>query len=174
MQTHIVKCEIKEMASVTFVFFFYENRIPKTLFIFLHAINDKKKLHLLIIFLYSLVFYLYFYFYYWIIKVTFHLFPCIVVVQSLCLTLCNSMNCSTPGFPVIRCLPEFAQTDVHWVSNAIQLSYPLSSLPLLCHSPLLKMKTFNLYFKLLYKFRYWFKIDMKSMDILIYISVNFS
>ena len=147
----------------------------KTLFIFLYAINDdKKKLHLLIIFLYSLVFCLYFYFCYLIIKVTFNLFPCIVVVQSLCLTLCNPVNCSTPGFPVIHCLPEFAQTHVHWVSNAIQLSYPLSSPSLLCPSPLLIMETFNLYFKILYKFRYWFKIDMKSMEILIHINVNFS
>ena len=28
-------------------------------------------------------------------------------------TLCNSMNCSTPGFPVLRCLPKFAQTHIH-------------------------------------------------------------
>ena len=42
-------------------------------------------------------------------------------------TLCNPMNCSTPGFPVLHCLPEFAQTHVHWVSDAIQPSRPLSS-----------------------------------------------
>ena len=36
------------------------------------------------------------------------------------------MNCNTPGFPVLHCLPEFAQTHVHWVSDAIQLSHPLS------------------------------------------------
>ena len=35
-------------------------------------------------------------------------------------TLCNSMNCSTPGFPVLYHLPEFAQIHVHWVSGAIQ------------------------------------------------------
>ena len=40
---------------------------------------------------------------------------------------CNSMDCSTPGFPVHHCLPEFAQTQVHWVSDAIQPSHPLSS-----------------------------------------------
>ena len=34
----------------------------------------------------------------------------------------NSMNC-TPGFPVSHCLPEFAQTHVHWVSDAIQPSH---------------------------------------------------
>ena len=37
------------------------------------------------------------------------------------------MNCSTPGFPVHHCLSEFAQTLVHWICDAIQPSYPLSS-----------------------------------------------
>ena len=37
------------------------------------------------------------------------------------------MNCSTPGFPVLHYLPEFAQTHVHWVSNIIQPSHPLSA-----------------------------------------------
>ena len=36
------------------------------------------------------------------------------------------MNCSTPGFPVLHCLLEFTQTHVHWVSDAIQPSHPLS------------------------------------------------
>ena len=36
------------------------------------------------------------------------------------------MNCSTPGFPVLHYLPGFSQTCVHWVSNAIQPSHPLS------------------------------------------------
>ena len=35
------------------------------------------------------------------------------------------MDCSTPGFPVLHCLPEFAQTYVHWVGDAIQSSHPL-------------------------------------------------
>ena len=35
------------------------------------------------------------------------------------------MNCSMPGFPVLHSLPEFAQTRVHWVSDAIQSSHPL-------------------------------------------------
>ena len=34
------------------------------------------------------------------------------VTQS-CLTLCDSVDCSTPGFPVLHYLPEFAQTHVH-------------------------------------------------------------
>ena len=41
------------------------------------------------------------------------------------------MDCSTPGFPVLHHLLELAQTHVHWVSDALQPSYPLSSLLLL-------------------------------------------
>ena len=37
------------------------------------------------------------------------------------------MNCSTPGFPVLHHLPEFSQTHVHWVCDAIQPSHPLLS-----------------------------------------------
>ena len=48
------------------------------------------------------------------------------VAQS-CPTLCNPMNFSTPGFPVHHQLPKLAQTHVHWVSDAIQPSHPLSS-----------------------------------------------
>ena len=48
-----------------------------------------------------------------------------------CSTLCDSMNCSTPGLPVHDQLPEFTQTHVHRVSDAIQPSHPLSSLLLL-------------------------------------------
>ena len=48
------------------------------------------------------------------------------VAQS-CLTLCNLMDCSTPGFPVHHQLPELAQTHVHQVSDDIQPSHPLSS-----------------------------------------------
>ena len=48
------------------------------------------------------------------------------VTQS-CPTLCDPMNCSTPGLPVQNQLPESTQTHVHWVSDAIQPSHPLSS-----------------------------------------------
>ena len=48
------------------------------------------------------------------------------VAQS-CPTLCDPMNRSTPGLPVHRQLPEFTQTHVHRVSDAIQPSHPLSS-----------------------------------------------
>ena len=47
------------------------------------------------------------------------------VAQSF-LTLCDPMDCSTPGFPVHNQLPELTQTHVHWVSNANQPSHPLS------------------------------------------------
>ena len=43
-----------------------------------------------------------------------------------CLILCVPMDCSTPGFPILHYLPEFAQTHFHWVSDAIKSSYPLS------------------------------------------------
>ena len=61
-------------------------------------------------------------------------FPVSVQFSSVaqpCPTLCNPMNCSTPGLPVHHQLPEFTQTHVHWVSDAIQSSHPLSfpSLP---------------------------------------------
>ena len=51
---------------------------------------------------------------------------CCSVTQS-CLALCERMDWSTPGFPVHHQLPELAQTHVHWVSDAIQRSHPLSS-----------------------------------------------
>jgi len=56
------------------------------------------------------------------------------VTQS-CPTLCDPMDCSTPGFPVLHQLPGLAQTHVHRVGDAIQQSHPL-----LCPSP----PTFNL------------------------------
>ena len=48
------------------------------------------------------------------------------VAQS-CPTACDPMNRSTPGLPVHHQLPEFTQTHVHWVGDAIQPSHPLSS-----------------------------------------------
>ena len=48
-------------------------------------------------------------------------------VIQLCLTLCDPMDWSTPGLPVHRQLPEFTQTHVHEVSDAIQPSHPLPS-----------------------------------------------
>ena len=51
---------------------------------------------------------------------------CYCSVAQSCLTLCDPMDCSTSGFPVLHCLPEFAKTHVHWVDDAIQPSHPLS------------------------------------------------
>ena len=52
----------------------------------------------------------------------------LVVVQTLsCVWICDPIECSTPVFPVLYYLSEFAQTHVHWVSDAIQPSHPLSS-----------------------------------------------
>ena len=49
---------------------------------------------------------------------------CCCSVTKSCPTLCDSMDCSMPGFPV-HCLPELAQTHVHWVNDTIQPSHPL-------------------------------------------------
>ena len=48
-------------------------------------------------------------------------------VTQLFLTLCDPMDCSMTGLPVHHQLPEFTQTHVHWVGDAIQPSHPLSS-----------------------------------------------
>ena len=48
-------------------------------------------------------------------------------VARSCLTLCDSMDCSTPGLPVYHQLPEFTQNYLHWVGDAIQPSHPLLS-----------------------------------------------
>ena len=48
-------------------------------------------------------------------------------VTQLCLTICDPMNCSTPGLPVHHQLLEFTQTHVHLVVDAIQPFHPLSS-----------------------------------------------
>jgi len=53
---------------------------------------------------------------------------CLSSVQSLSrVRLCDCMNCSTPGLPVHHQLPEFTQTHIHQVGDAIQPSHPLSS-----------------------------------------------
>ena len=52
----------------------------------------------------------------------------LVVVQSLShIWLCNPMNCSMPDIAFHHYVPDFAQTQVHWVSDTIQPSHPLSS-----------------------------------------------
>ena len=49
-------------------------------------------------------------------------------LTQMCLTLCDSVDCSTPSLLVHHQLPEFTLTHVHWVSDAIQPSHPLSGL----------------------------------------------
>ena len=60
---------------------------------------------------------------------------CCCSITNSCLTLCDPMDCSMPGFPVLHYLLELAQTQVHWGGNVIQPSH----LPLPPSSP-----TFNL------------------------------
>ena len=50
---------------------------------------------------------------------------CYCSVTPLCPTLCNAMDCSTPGLPVPHHNLEFAQVDVYWISDATQPSHPL-------------------------------------------------
>ena len=52
--------------------------------------------------------------------------PSFLSVTQSCLTLCDPMNCSMPGFPVHHQLSELTHTHVHQVSDAIQPSHPLS------------------------------------------------
>ena len=54
-------------------------------------------------------------------------FCCCCSVAQSCPTLSNPMDCSTPGLTVHHQPPEFTQTHVHWVGNAIQPSHPLPS-----------------------------------------------
>ena len=50
---------------------------------------------------------------------------CCCLVPKSCPTLCDPMDCSTPGSPVLYYLPEFAQIHVYWIADAIQPSHPL-------------------------------------------------
>ena len=52
---------------------------------------------------------------------------CSCSVAKSSLTLCDPMDCSMTGFPVLHYLPESAQIHVHWIDDAIQPSHPLSS-----------------------------------------------
>ena len=58
-------------------------------------------------------------------KITTNLYSACGSVPKSCSILCDPMNCSMPGFLVLHYLPEFAQTHVHLVSDAIQSSHPL-------------------------------------------------
>ena len=56
---------------------------------------------------------------------------CCCSTAKSCPTLCNPMDCSMPGFPVLHYLLELTQIQVHGVSHAIQLSHPMPALILL-------------------------------------------
>ena len=74
------------------------------------------------------------------------------VAQSR-LTLCNPMNCSMPGLPAHHQLPEFTETYVHRVSDAIQPSHPLLSTELFGRKAM-GCNNLHLYFSF-YRFRIW-------------------
>ena len=66
----------------------------------------------------------------WLGKIPLCMCVCVCVCQfssvtQSCLTLCDPMDCSTPGLPIHHQLLEFTQTHVHWVGDAIQPSHPL-------------------------------------------------
>ena len=66
----------------------------------------------------------------WICKCVYiYIYICVCMYSCLvaksCSILCYFMNCSTPGFPVLHYLLEFAQTHFHWVHDAIQPFHPL-------------------------------------------------
>ena len=65
-----------------------------------------------------------------------YLFSSVQFRCSVVPTLCNSMNCSTQGLPVHHQLPQFTQTHIHRVRDAIQPSQPLS-FPSLLFLPLI-------------------------------------
>ena len=58
-----------------------------------------------------------------------HILSSVQFSCSMCLTLCDPMYCSTPGFLVHCELLELAQTHVHWDGDAVQPSHPLMSFP---------------------------------------------
>ena len=68
-------------------------------------------------------------------KEKFLLFPCCCSVAQSRLTLCNLTDCSTPGFPILHYLLEFAQTHVHGVNDALRPSHS-------CHPRLLLPSVF--------------------------------
>ena len=74
---------------------------------------------------------------------------CCCSVTKSCPTFCDPMYCSMPGFPVLHYLPEFTQVHVHWVSDAILPSHPLStymlSLPELFPFPFLPPEIASVY-----------------------------
>ena len=58
---------------------------------------------------------------------TYYLHQSVRLAAQSCPTLCDQMDCSTPGFPVHHQLPLLSQTHIHWVSDVIQPFHPLLS-----------------------------------------------
>ena len=74
------------------------------------------------------------------------------------------MDCSTPGFPILLYLPGFAQTHVHWVSDAIQPSHPLSSPVLPSIVPSIRVSSSELAFRIRWP-KYWsFSLSIGSSN----------
>ena len=65
--------------------------------------------------------------YVWLRVISWNIVLSVSSISQSCPTLCDPMDCSTPGLPVHHQLPELTQTHVHWVGDAIQPSHPLSS-----------------------------------------------
>ena len=70
--------------------------------------------------------YIYTYKYTLFFRFSSHIGHCYCSVAKSYLAFGDPMDCSTPGFPVLHCLPEFTQIHVHCVDDAIQPSHPLS------------------------------------------------
>ena len=85
-------------------------------------------------------------------------------VTKSCPTLCDPMDYSLPGFPGLHHPPELAQTHVHWVSDAIQPSHPLSS-PFLLPSIFPSIRVFSNESVLIMWPKYWsFSISISFSD----------
>ena len=56
---------------------------------------------------------------------------CCCTVAESCLTFCDPMDCSTPAFPILHCLLEFAQTHVHWMASVMPSNHLILCCPLL-------------------------------------------
>ena len=94
-------------------------------FTYIYIIYNINNINIFYIFIYLYLFYIYIFILY--LKTTNkHWTLQLSSATQLCPTLCDAMDCSTPGFPAHQ-LPELAQTHVHWVIDAIQPSQPLSS-----------------------------------------------
>ena len=85
---------------------------------------------------------------------------CSCSVAKSCLILCDPMDCSTPGFPVLHYLLGFAEIHVHWVSDAIQPSHPLSP-----PSPVLNLSQHQSLFQWVSSFHRWPKYWSFSFSI---------